>query len=71
MKPPIRWYGAKTLTAKNIVALMPNHRAYVEPFAGSLAVFFAKSKSKVEVVNDLHSDLVNLYRVMREHQVAV
>lgn len=39
---------------------------YLEPFAGSLAVFFNKTPSGVEVVNDLDSEVVNLFRVLRE-----
>jgi hypothetical protein len=35
--------------------------------AGGAAVFFNKSESKVEVLNDAHGDLVNLYRVLKHH----
>lgn len=40
---------------------------YLEPFAGSLAVFFNKNPGIVEIVNDLDSEIVNLFRVLREH----
>lgn len=39
---------------------------YLEPFAGSAAVFFNKKPSVVETINDLDSDIVNLFRVLRE-----
>lgn len=65
MKPAIRWFGSKTRIAPKIAALFPPHRLYIEAFAGSLAVLFAKPPSEIEVVNDKHHDLVNLYRVMR------
>ena len=39
---------------------------YLEPFAGSLAVFFNKLPGTIEVVNDLDGDIVNFFRVLRE-----
>ena len=39
---------------------------YLEPFLGSGAVFFNKLPGKVETINDLDSDIVNLFRVLRE-----
>ena len=39
---------------------------YLEPFAGSGAVFFNKLPGAVETINDLDSDIVNLFRVLRE-----
>ncbi len=44
---------------------MGEHKVYVEVFGGSGALLFAKRPSKIEVYNDLHSGLVNLYRVLR------
>ena len=37
----------------------------MEPFGGSGAMLFAKEPSPVEVYNDLYSDLVTFYRVLR------
>jgi DNA adenine methylase len=37
----------------------------VEPFAGAAALLFNKVPSKVEVLNDVNAELVNLYRVVR------
>lgn len=39
---------------------------YLEPFVGSGAVFFNKSPGAVETINDLDSNIVNLFRVLRE-----
>ncbi len=39
---------------------------YVEPFGGSLAVFFNKKRSVIETVNDLDSRVINLFKVLRE-----
>ena len=66
MKPPIQYFGAKTNIADQIVALMPTHRGYIEPYAGSLSVLLAKPESKIEVVNDLDHRLMTFWRVLRE-----
>jgi len=65
--PVISWPGNKRLLAKQIVPLIPEHRCYVEPFGGSLAVLLAKPRSKMEVVNDLNEELINFYRCVRFH----
>ena len=66
MKPPFAYYGGKTNIADQIVALLPHHEHYVEPFAGSLAVLLAKPASHMETVNDLDDRLMTFWRVLRE-----
>lgn len=39
----------------------------MEPFCGGAALFFMKSPSGVEVLNDINNDIVNLYRVVQNH----
>jgi DNA adenine methylase len=67
MKPPITYYGGKTNHAPWILDVMKRYEfeMYVEPFGGSGAILFAKEPSPVEVYNDLYSDLVTFYRVLR------
>jgi DNA adenine methylase len=65
--PPLKWHGGKSYLAKKIVALMPPHTHYVEPFAGGLAVLLAKDPVGIsEVVNDLHGGLTNFWRVLQD-----
>jgi len=61
-KPIIPWLGGKTRLAKHIIPLFPAHQCYVEAFAGAAALFYKKEPVKVEVLNDLNGELVNLYR---------
>ena len=65
LKAPFGWVGGKSKLSSDIVALIPEHTMYVEVFGGALSVFYAKPKSKLEVVNDINSSLVNLHRCMR------
>lgn len=66
MKPLVPYHGGKSWLADWIVDLMPPHRVYVEPFAGSAAVLLAKPRSTHEVLNDVDGAVVTFYRVLRE-----
>lgn len=66
VKPPVAYYGAKTALARTIVSMLPEHKRYVEPFAGSLAVLLAKPQAPLEVVNDLDHNLMTFWKVLRD-----
>lgn len=66
MKPPFAYFGGKSRLAPWIVSLMPPHRVYVEAFAGSAAVLFAKAPCQHEILNDLSGGLVNFFAVLRD-----
>lgn len=70
-RPIIKYPGSKWRMAEWIVSLMPEHKSYLEPFFGSGAVFFCKSPSRIETVNDLDGEIVNLFRVVRDHPEAL
>ena len=64
--PPLKTHGGKHYLASRIVALMPAHTHYVEPFAGGLSVLLAKNPNGVsEVVNDLNGSLTNFWKVLQ------
>lgn len=66
MNALLNYPGAKWGMAKEIVALMPPHRSYLEPFFGSGAVLFNKPPSAIETVNDIDGDITNFFKVLRE-----
>lgn len=66
MRPPFPYYGAKGRLAPWIASLLPPHRVYVEPFAGSAAVLYAKPPSTHEVLNDLDDNVTTFFRVLRD-----
>jgi DNA adenine methylase len=63
---PLRWYGGKYYIADKIVKTFPEHDCYVEPFFGAGHVFFAKRPSKIEVVNDICSELINFWKCLQD-----
>jgi hypothetical protein len=68
-RAPFGWYGAKARLALHVVALAADipHRVCTEPYAGSAAVLFAKPRAPVEIINDLDGQVVNFFRVLRDH----
>jgi len=70
MRSPIPWMGSKRRLAADIISRIPPHVCYVEPFAGSASVLFARDEpSKAEVLNDIDGELVNFFRVVKHHMV--
>lgn len=70
MKPNIcilRYPGAKYKIADWIISYIPEHKVYVEPYAGSLAVLLNKERSHIETINDINGDVVNLFKVIRNY----
>lgn len=60
--------GGKTVHFEKIVRRFPDHRRYVEPFGGSVAVLLNKSPSHIEVYNDLDGDVVQFFEVVRDRR---
>lgn len=66
MRTPLTYYGGKQQIAHRIVALMPKHRVYFEPFAGGGAVLFAKPRVERETLNDLDGRIMRFWRAVRD-----
>ncbi len=64
------WFGAKRNLAPVIVDLIGLHKAYWEPFCGSMAVLMKKPPCQLETVNDLNGDIINLARVIQDKELA-
>jgi DNA adenine methylase len=67
IKPVLKYPGSKARMASWIVSQFPIHTHYLEPYFGSGVVFFNKPPAAHEVINDLDDNVVNLFRVIREH----
>lgn len=66
MKRILNYVGSKWNLASWIVSQMPEHNVYLEPFFGSGAVLFNKPAARIETVNDIDGNIVNLFKVIRE-----
>ena len=60
----LRRLGNKKKLAKVIQSHFPPHKIYIEPFFGAGGMFFNKPKAKYNIVNDLDSDVLNLFQVV-------
>lgn len=67
MKSFLSYFGGKSLLAGKLIPKFPEHTCYCEVFAGAAWILFNKEESKVEIINDINTDLVTLYRVVKHH----
>lgn len=62
----LRWYGGKHRLAAWIVAHLPPHAVYVEPFAGAASVLMRKPPATVEVLGDLELEIEDVIHAVRD-----
>lgn len=67
LKPPISRMGGKSKLRKTIIEMIPEHSCYIELFFGAGWVYFGKEPSKVEVINDIDKELINLFKMIKYH----
>ena len=76
-KPFIKWVGGKTQLIEQLEALLPadfeewKDVTYIEPFVGGGAMLFYMLRThaniQTAVINDINSDLMTCYKVVRNH----
>ena len=66
LPPALCWVGGKTKLKNKIISKIPEHKKYVETFVGGGAVFFGKSLSEKNIINDKNSELINFYKKLRD-----
>jgi DNA adenine methylase len=78
---PLKYHGGKFYLAKKLIAMMPQHLHYVEPFFGGGSVLLARDPARdwmgngklkshekgcSEVVNDVNGSLMNFWAVIAD-----
>ena len=69
-RPLAPWLGGKRNLAGRIIERIEAvpHDCYAEPFVGMGGIFLRRTRRpKTELLNDIDGDLVNLFRIVREH----
>lgn len=69
-RPVVRYHGGKWRLAPWVIKHLPAHDIYIEPFGGAASVLLRKPASRFEVYNDLNSEMVNVFRVLRNDNTA-
>ena len=65
-RPVLRYHGGKFRSAPWIIAHMPPHNVYVEPYGGAASVLLRKPISFAEIYNELDSEISELFQVLRD-----
>lgn len=65
------WYGGKYSHLDWLLPLLPRTKHYCEPFGGSAAVLLNRFPSEVETYNDIDSEVVNFFDVLRTQKEAL
>ncbi len=65
MRTLLKYPGSKQRISKWIIEQMPKHHSYLDPYFGGGAILFNKKPSRIETINDLDDDVVNLFRVIQ------
>jgi DNA adenine methylase len=66
LSPPLCRVGSKKRFAELLTHILPPHTTYVEPFAGSAAIFFYKKPAQREVLNDLDKNVTGIFKTIQK-----
>lgn len=66
IRAPFPWLGGKGAARirSAILAALPPHQRYIEPFGGGASILISKEPSEVEVYNDVNRGVVSFFRVV-------
>lgn len=68
VKPILKWAGGKSSIIPQLIKYFPyKFNRYLEPFLGGGAVYFSLAENIPALINDLNTELFNLYSIIRDH----
>ena len=65
--PPFGYFGSKNKIALQLCKDLPRHNCWVEAFCGAASLTLAKPPAPIEVINDIDSEIVNVFKQLREN----
>jgi DNA adenine methylase len=71
-RPPLRYHGGKFRLAPWIISLLPENfvdLAFVDVFGGAAGLLLRKPRSRIEVYNDLDTQVVNFFTCLRDESM--
>ena len=65
IRPALCWYGGKYFLKDKLIDLMPQHKVYVEPFAGGATILLNKLPCSPDVLSDANEHLIAFYQLLQ------
>lgn len=66
VKAAFGWAGSKARSLEHLLPHLPYRKVWVDVFGGSATVTLARRPSKIEVLNDRYSGIIDFYRCMKD-----
>lgn len=66
MRPALDYFGGKWKMAPRIIEHFPTHKTFVDVMCGAASITIRKPRSKNEIINDVHNELINFFQVLRD-----
>src|SRR3989344_157727 len=63
---PFRYPGHQIYALDKLLSLVPDHQFYTEPFCGGASLFFGKPKVEENWLNDIDTELIETYKIIRD-----
>jgi len=68
-RPALDYFGGKWKIAPKIIELIPKHKTFVDVMCGAASITLRKPRSKNEIINDCHLEVVNFFSVIRDRHM--
>lgn len=68
-RPALDYFGGKWKHANKIIEEFPEHKTFVDVFCGGGSITLRKPRSKNEIINDVNGEVVNFFKVLRDHNL--
>lgn len=67
ISPPFGYFGSKNRLAYKFCENLPPHECWIEAFCGSASITLRKEPAKIEIINDIDSEIINVFKQLRRN----